>query len=139
MGALQRARVINVLLSASLVGVLVTNFVLLQMMFRVAPWSLLGIVLILFLGLLLGSIVGLLRMRPWGYWLAYALVPVSTILHGISLVPFVVELLPRLEWRIWAVFLLNGAFFVGILRSHWLYRRGPPGGGAPDGMMAHPA
>lgn len=119
----------NVVLSISLLGVLVDHAVLLPMVFRVPPWSSLGIVLILFLALLVGAVLGLMGMRVWGYWLAYALVPVSTVLPGVSLVPFVPDLIPGLEWRTRAVVVLNGAFLVAALISHRVHRRGTERGG----------
>jgi len=52
----------------------------------------------LWLALMLASIVGLFQHQRWGVWSLIALVPVSTILHGIPLIPFATAAFP-LEMR----------------------------------------
>ena len=126
----RRARRIGRVLAASLGGVLVWKWVLVQIVFRNAPWSLVGAVTILFLGLLIASIVGLLRMRPWGFYCAYVLVPVSTVLHGIALIPFIPELLPSQTLRIGSVLVLNVGFLVATVVAHLMSRRSEHGVGS---------
>lgn len=90
-----------------------------------------------FLGLLVGAIVGLLRRRIWGVYCAYALVPVSTILHSIPLIPFISDLLPTLEVRIAAVAILNLAFLAIAALLHLSYHRVASAGGStrPEGTL----
>ena len=64
---------------------------------RNAPGTLF-VVSALWLALMLTSIVGLFSHQRWGVWSLIALVPVSTILHSVPLVPFVSAAFP-LEMR----------------------------------------
>lgn len=137
--AFQRARLLTLFLAACLIGVVVSNSVLIQQFFRVAPWSLLGVVLWLFFGLWVLSVIGLLWLRPWGFYSAYALVPVSTVLLGIALVPFVTGLLPRLEWRMWTVLILNIGFLGATVFAHWSYRRHLVATHGPEDRAPRPA
>jgi hypothetical protein len=58
----------------------------------VDPFGTLSLINAAFLILLVGAIVGLYRVRPWGFISAYCLIPLATVLLGISFIPF----LPRL-------------------------------------------
>ena len=82
------------------------------------PWSLVGFAALLFVLLAAGSIIGLLRAKTWGLVCAYLLVPVSTFLHGIALVPFVTALLPSPELKVWAVVVVNVIFLVALVLTH---------------------
>jgi hypothetical protein len=122
-------RALSIALAVLLIAVLLRYWVLVEGLFRIArtdPWSqasLLNLLVVgLFLGLLIASIVGLLKMRIWGIYAIYALVPVSTVLHGIALVPFVSGLLPT-QLRIGAVFVLNLAFLGAALILHRSWRK----------------
>lgn len=122
------SRLLSLALVVLLIGVLVRYWVLVQGLF-VWPRGInifmtyLAVVGV-FIGLLLGSIVGLVRLRAWGFYCVYLLVPVSTVLHGIPLVPFVSDLLPSPGLRIWAVSILNVAFLTTAVISHWSFLRG---------------
>lgn len=58
------------------------------------PYGILSVIITAYLVLLLGSIVGLLRRRPWAFYCIYVMIPLNTILLSISFVPFVPNLLP---------------------------------------------
>jgi len=60
----------------------------------------------LWLALMFASIVGLLWDQRWGAWSLIALVPVSTILHSVPLVPFVTAAFP-LEMRPFVMIAMN--------------------------------
>ena len=105
-------------LAALLVMVIVAQLELISMVLRNPPWSMLSLMVIGFLALVVLSIAGLVRLAPWGFYAAYALVPFSTIFHGIALVPFVSRLLPTPEGRIWSVFVLNIAFLATLIIAH---------------------
>lgn len=130
----QRPRVLSIVLAVLLIGVLVRHWTLVRGVY----WNLTGdplnplwspavltylLVVGGFLVLLIASAVGLLRLRPWGIYCAYALVPVSTILHGISLIPFLSDLLPTRELGIAAVLILNLTFLTAVMILHTAYRR----------------
>lgn len=130
----QGPRILSIVLGALLFGVLVRNWALVPGLLRTLTddsphplWSapVLTYVVVVggFLVLLAAAAIGLLRVRPWGIYCGYALVPVSTILHGIPLVPLVSDLLPTLQFRIAAVFVLNIAFLTAIVILHASLRR----------------
>jgi hypothetical protein len=134
----RRASLIGRSLAVSLVGVVAWKWILIPIVFRNPPWSPVGSVSILFLGLLVGSVAGLLKMRPWGFYCAYLLVPVSTMLLGIALVPFVTDWLPTRSLQVNSLFVLNVAFLVATAASHLMYRRSTRGdGGAAAAMRAN--
>lgn len=113
------ARVTARILAALLIGVLVSQWVLLRMAVTNPPWSAVGFMSLLFVILTVVSVVGLLWVREWGFHSAYLLVPFSTLFHGVALVPFVTGALPTLQSRIWAVAVLNLLFFLAVAGSHW--------------------
>jgi hypothetical protein len=133
------ARVLSLLLALLLIGVLLRYWMLVPGFFRSLidpmnpPWTSAGFTYTAvvggFLALLGGATIGLFRRRVWGVYCAYALVPVSTILHGIPLIPFVSDLLPTLQFRIAAVFVLNLMFLTGAVILHLEYRKARRGGG----------
>jgi len=84
--------------------------------------ALLLIVTLLWIGLLLASVAGLLGARPWGAAALLALVPVSTVLHGVPLVPGLSRLLPAAA-RPTAVLVLNVLVALAALLVLRLLRR----------------
>ena len=135
---LSSATMISRILAALLAVVLFSSWELVAMLLRNPPWSILGVVIILFLSLLIGGLLGLLWLRPWGFYCAYLLVPVSTMLHGIPLVPFVTNLLPSPELRTWSVFILNFAFLVATIVAHLAYRTSTRNPGAKRQFAVRP-
>ena len=129
----RRSQVLSTFLAVLLIGVLFRYWAVVEIFFRslAASWSetpsgsalITTLVVGGFLGLLAASVVGLFRRRKWGVYCAYALVPVSTMLHSIPLVPFVSDLLPNLQLRIAAVFVLNLIFLAATILLHVEYRR----------------
>lgn len=130
-GALTRAVMINRVLAASLVGTLLWHGRLVMALFQAAPWSMLGVALILLLVLLMGSVIGLLRLSARGYYFVYILVPYATMFHGIALIPGVTNVLPTPTLRLASVLLLNLAFLAATIVSHRLVRQGRPNGPGP--------
>jgi hypothetical protein len=61
-------------------------------------------------------------MRAFGFYFAYLLVPVSTVLLSVPLVPFT-SLLPTLDLRIAAVAVVNVSFLVATAASHRMWSR----------------
>lgn len=118
MDSLRSVVLTNRILAAFLVGTLLWHWGLVRSLLYTGPASILGVVIVILLGLIVGSAVGLARLTPWGYYLTYALVPFATIFHGIALVPAVTNLLPQGQPRIVAVLVLNLAFLVAAIRSH---------------------
>ncbi len=124
------AKILSRALAVLLALVCVANAQLIPMLVRNTPTSVVSITIGVFLTLLVASVVGLMRVERWGFIAAYLLVPVSTILHGIALVPFVGSLLPSTEARIWSVFLLNVAFLAALMIAHrGVYKTGSAGHG----------
>lgn len=118
MDSLRKVLITNRMLAACLVGTLLWNWIVVRMAFRTAPWSSLGIVSIVLLGLLIGGAIGLFHLSSWGYYLTYTLVPFATIVHGIALVPGVTSLLPEGRARTAAVLALNLGFLIAAVRNH---------------------
>jgi hypothetical protein len=108
------------LLAVLLLGVVIDRWRLLQILASPADSSALVLLVTLsWLGLLLASVVGLLGARRWGPVSLLLLVLVSTVFHGIPLVPGVSRLLPAAV-RPGSVFILNlvvAAAAVLLLRS----------------------
>lgn len=119
----RRVRWINRVLAFCLVATVASNWILVRMLLTSAPWSELGLALILLFAPLAGSVVGLLRMREWGFYCAYLLFPVSTLLHSMPLVPFASGWIPTLPLRISSLLMVNVLFLVATTVSHMLYRR----------------
>jgi hypothetical protein len=119
---------INRVLAVSLIGTVLWYWQLFVLLFRTAPWSMLGVVLILLYVLLIGSVIGLLRMSTRGYYFTYVLVPFATMFHGVALIPVVTSLLPSQTLRIASVFVLNCTFLAAAVVSHRFARRGRPTG-----------
>lgn len=117
MEPLRYARILSRALAGLLALVLMANAQLIPMLSGSSLDSA-SLAIGVFLTLLVASLVGLLRVEPWGFFAAYLLVPVSTILHGIALVPFVGRLLPSPEARIWSVLVLNLAFLAAPVIAH---------------------
>lgn len=123
------ARVTSRILAALLIGVLVSQWLLLRVAVTNPPWSAASFMSLVFVILTIVSEVGLLRVREWGFYSAYLLVPFSALFHGVALVPFVTGALPVLQSRIWAVAVLNLLFFLAVAGTHWAVRTG---GGEPS-------
>lgn len=90
-------RVTPRVLAVLLIGVLASQWMLLRTAVTNPPWSSVGFMPLLFVTLTVLSVVGLLRVREWGFYSAYLLVPFSTVFHGVALVPFVTDALPSLQ------------------------------------------
>jgi len=126
-------RVLSLFLVLLLIGVLLRSWRLVPGLVRnltdplSSSWSVASLTYTVvvggFLALLSGAMVGLLRHRMWGVYCAYALVPVSTVLLGIPLVPFVSDLLPGVQWRTVAVIVLNLTFFAATVLLHLEHRK----------------
>src|SRR5690606_24250549 len=110
-------------LALSLIGVALWKWVLIRIAFTNPPWSTIGFVSLLFVPLLVGSVVGLLKTREWGFYAVYLLFPVSTILHGVALVPWVTDALPTQQLRIWSTAVLNLVFLAATILAHRMHRR----------------
>ncbi len=123
------------ILALLLVGVLLRNFVLVSGVIRGAagaltssgnaPGAAYSVVVGGFLLLLGATIVGLFQRRLWGIYCAYALVPVSTILLAVPLIPFVLDLMPP-RARVVAMPIVNLAFLAAVVGT----RRASSGSGA---------
>jgi hypothetical protein len=126
-----KPQLLTKILAALLLGVLASKWGLVRIAVTNLPWSSVGFATLLFVLLSTASIVGLIRLQTWGFVYAYLLVPVSTFLHGITLVPFVTELLTSPELQSWAVAIVNVMFLGTLVVAHLLHARGPepPGGG----------
>ena len=128
-----KLQLLTKILAGLLLGVLLWKWALVRIAFTNVPWSFVGFSALVFLLLSVASIVGLLRLQTWGFACAYLLVPVSTFLHGIALVPFLTELLPSPELKLWAVAILNVVFLGTLVVTHLLQTRvtGPPVAAGP--------
>ena len=109
-------------LAALLIGVLAWKWVLVQVAATNPPWSMVGSMSLALVALILVTAIGLICLREWGFFAAYVLVPFSTVIHGIALVPWLTEALPTLRLRIWAVSVLNLLFLFATIWVHWKYR-----------------
>ena len=92
---MSRQNALGLMLALALVAVCVERWPIAWM--AMTPWrgSLLAFaVSAAWLGLLVASMAGLLLGRRWGAICLVALVPVSTVLHGVPLVPFVTKAFP---------------------------------------------
>lgn len=126
-------RVLSLSLALLLLGVLLRSWGLAPGLFRTLtdpsspPWSVASLtytgVVAGLLALLGGAVLGLFRHRLWGVYCAYALVPVSTLLLGIPLVPFVSDLLPGARLRTAGVIVLNATFLAATVILHREYRK----------------
>jgi hypothetical protein len=109
-------------LAALLIGVLAWKWRLVQIAVTNPPWSLVGLMPLALVALIVVTAIGLIRLREWGFFAAYVLVPFSTAFHGIALVPWLTNALPTLRLRIWAVFVLNTMFLTAAIWVHRKYR-----------------
>jgi hypothetical protein len=119
--ATSRAERVGRALAALLSLVLVTHWRLWTMLVGRGPDLLFGMVALLF-ALLVVSIAGLARRRAWGYYAVYALVPVATVLHGVSLVPLVPKLFP-VAGRFLAIGAINVTVLAAALYAQMLSRQ----------------
>jgi|SRR5690606_35678742 len=117
---LHEAARINRVLVVCLIATSVWHWRLFATVFRVAPGSLLGVLLLLLWVLLAGSVIGLARASRRGYYFTYGLVLYATMFHGLPLVPVVTSLLPTQMLRSGSVFVLNLGFLSAAIASHRL-------------------
>jgi hypothetical protein len=83
-----------------------------------------GLIAIIWLVLTIGSVVGLLAMRAWGFYALYVLIVVSTIMLSIKFVPVPLTVLPIAQrWIGLAV--VNLAVLVLAAVGHYWLRRSP--------------
>ena len=94
------------------------------------PLSPLSLVMTAHLLLLAGSIVGLLRLRPWGFYLVYLMIPLSTVLLSISFLPLVPRLFPFPLNSI-VMSAMNLLVLVFVVSTHAKFRREAAGGWVP--------
>ena len=118
-----KPELLSKILAGLLVGVVVWKWALVRIAVTNSPWSFAGFAALLFLLLAAASVIGLGRLKTWGFVCAYLLVPVSTFLHGIALVPFLTGLLPSPELEVWAVAILNVIFLAMVGGTHLLHAR----------------
>jgi hypothetical protein len=107
----------------------VTGWRLPWILFRqlfVDPFGVLSLLLTAHLVLLIGSIVGLYRLSPWGFYYVYVMIPFSTILLSVSSVPFVPRLIPFPLGAI-VMMVLNLAVLAVTRVAHVRYLRGTAG------------
>ena len=132
-GAVAKPQLLARILAGLLFGTLVWKWALVRIAVTNLPWSFVGFAALLFVFLSAASIVGLIRARKWGFVCAYLLVPISTFLHGIALVPFLTELVPTPELKLWAVAILNVIFLGTLFITHFLQTRAtmPPEAAGP--------
>jgi hypothetical protein len=82
------------------------------------PFSLLGLVVFLYLALSLLSVIGLLLTQSWGFYLFYILVAFGTVMLSVSFVPLSLRFPAD---KPWIVSMLLNATVVGlaILGHQW--------------------
>jgi hypothetical protein len=127
--AARRARLLSRGLAVLLILLLIADAPLVPMLLRSPVFSTLWAILAVHLGLLLAAIVGLLRVRPWGFYCLYVLVPFSTILLSISFVPHLPRPFPP-ELRPLVLTVANVAVLLvtaAAHASHRATRRAPAG------------
>ncbi|MCW5603146.1 MAG: hypothetical protein KIT18_01150 [Burkholderiales bacterium] len=118
---MNKAVVLNQVLVALLLATLLAYWRLFLPFFSGAP-GILILVALTHLVLLIGAIIGLWRFRPWGYYLAYLLVPFSTVMLSISFVPFVPLAFPD-NLRPLVLVIVNAAVLLLAVAAHLAYRR----------------
>jgi hypothetical protein len=77
----------------------------------------LWVLLAIHVALLVGAVAGLALLRRWGYWCVYLLVPFSTILLSISLIPHLPRPFPP-ELRPWVLAAANLAVLAAAVFAH---------------------
>jgi hypothetical protein len=92
----------------------------------VDPFGVLSLLTGAYLILLVGTIVGLYRVRPWGFVYAYLLIPFATYLLGISFVPFLPRLFPFPASAV-VVLVSNLAFLAAVMLAHARFEAGRTG------------
>jgi hypothetical protein len=109
-------------LAALLALVLVADVRLLGTLFRAPVGSPVWGMLAIHVALLIGAVIGLSRLRPWGYHCVYVLVPFSTLLLSISLIPHLPRPFPP-EVRPYVLVAANLAVLAAAVFAHVGYRR----------------
>jgi hypothetical protein len=104
-------------LAVLLALVLVADVRLLGTLFRAPVGSTLWVLLAIHVALLVGAVAGLALLRRWGYWCVYLLVPFSTILLSISLIPHLPRPFPP-ELRPWVLAAANLAVLAAAVFAH---------------------
>ena len=90
-----------------------------------APLSLGGAVLLVYVGLSIACLGGLLVGRVWGFFALYLLVPFGTVMLAVSFVPISFGFLPVSVRWIGLIIVNVAVLTVAGLAHHWL-RRDPP-------------
>jgi hypothetical protein len=97
-----------------------------------APFNLGGGVLLVYLGLSIACLAGLMLARTWGFVALYILVPFGTVMLSVSFVPLSFWFLPvSVRWV--GLTLVNAAVLVFAGFAHYWMRRDearPPGSAA---------
>jgi hypothetical protein len=106
------------LLTVLILIALLRNGELLPMLVK-DPFSLLGLVIFVYLALSIASVVGLLLTRTWGFYLLYILVPFATVMLSVSFVPLWLRFPPA--DKPWLIPTLWNAAVLGLaaLAHHW--------------------
>jgi hypothetical protein len=104
-------------LAVLLALVLVADVRLLGTLFRGPVGSTLWVMLAVHVALLVGAVAGLALLRRWGYWCVYLLVPFSTILLSISLIPHLPRPFPP-ELRPYVLAAANLAVLAAAVFAH---------------------
>src|SRR5688572_5671487 len=87
-----------------------------------APFSDLSLITAGYVGLMLGSIFGLLCDRAWAFYCIYVMIPLTTVLLAISFVPILPGLLP-FPLNTIALTILNVLVLVVAAIAHARYSR----------------
>jgi hypothetical protein len=105
--------------------VLVTHWRMVEILVRqlpVDPFGTLSLLALAFTVLLVGSIAGLFLVRPWAFACVYLMIPASTVLLGISFVPFLPRFFPA-PARSVGLIAANTLVLAATVLAHVGYRR----------------
>src|SRR5271169_4629872 len=109
---MNKNNILNAVKWLIIANILITLILKVKMLRIFYSWhsdTLSNIVVLAFFAGAVGSIIGLILKKLWGFWSVYVLVPVATYYLGISLSPFV--LLFPVSSRTIQVIILNAIMF----------------------------
>ena len=107
----------NLIIKIVLALLVITAVVNLPLLATIGAEPYLSAVIVLFWGLLVATVFGLAKQRPWGFIVFYILAVYATVCLSISFVPLLPKLFPE-HFRPWVMIATNILLVLVVARVH---------------------